>query len=96
MNFSFYNQWRGIFDRPNWIDITLVNLEGELDHILGVFTLRFALFGFNFSFTWVTDEGKHSEMMHEVNEMMKQFDSNPEDFVEITSNGKESGTNEPV
>lgn len=53
--FDFYEQWSGFFPPRNWVDFTLIDLNGEWSPYKGSAEVSVALLGLRVTVTYVYD-----------------------------------------
>ena len=68
--FDFYQQWSGIFRPGNWVDFTLIDIQGEWSPYKGSCEFSVGLLGFYFRVTYVFNSAADREALRKANELL--------------------------
>ena len=68
--FDFYQQWSGIFRPGNWVDFTLIDIQGEWSPYKGSCEFSAGLLGFYLRITYVYDSAADREALQRAEELL--------------------------
>lgn len=71
LNINFYNDWLQFFCKVNWVTISVVKLEFEVESYLGNVSLDVAFLGFGTRLVYVYNP--QADGLREIEERMSKF-----------------------